>query len=110
MVNIFLKLFRYDSIIIFINSNHKKEQAISHLLNMVDKTRKFLNFFLSNKTIFQKFILKKYNAKNYDIDSLKLLHTSNDLKSKILYKNIYYDNSIFNKNKLCQKLIRFLNF
>ena len=60
--------------------------------------------------MFQKFSLRKYNAKNYDIDSLKLLHTSNDLKSKILYKNIHYDNSIFNKNKLCQKLIRFLNF
>jgi hypothetical protein len=102
-----LGLCPHDSIKPKISKNYKQYCSSMRIINYLEN---FLTVFLSNKTIFQRFILKKYNANYYDIDSLKLLHTSNDLKSKILYKNIHYDNSIFNKNKLSQKLIRFLNF
>ena len=64
--------------------------------------------YLSDKTLFQKFICSKYNANYHNINDLKLIKTIDELKNKILVKKITYNKSIFNEKKLSEKLVNFL--
>jgi hypothetical protein len=79
-------------------------------MRVIDYIQNSLTIFLSNKTIFQNFINKRYNANFHNINDLKLIKTIHELKKKIIIKDIFYDKSIFNKKKLSKKLINFLTF
>lgn len=77
-------------------------------MRIIDYIQNSLTIFLSDRTFFQKFICKKYNANFHNINDLKSIKTIDELKHKIEIKKITYDKSIFNRKKLSEKLINFL--
>ena len=86
----------------------KNYRSYCSSMRIIDYIQSYLTVFLSNKVIFQKFILKKYNANYHVINKLKTIKSINELKVKINIKNITYNNSIFNKSALSKKLVKFL--
>ena len=79
-------------------------------MRIIDYIENYLTVFLSKKTFFQKFILKKYNANYFDIKLLNSFKSIYEIKKILQIKEIKHDNSIFNKKKLSIKLIKFLNY
>ena len=88
-----------------ISNNYKKYCAS---MRVIDYIQNSLTIFLSDKTLFQKFICSKYNANYHNINDLKLIKTIDELKNKIVVKKITYNKSIFNEKKLSEKLVNFL--
>ncbi len=87
-------------------SNNYRKYCSS--MRVIDYIQNSLTIFLSDKTIFQRFINKKYNANYHNINDLRSIQSIDELKEKILIKDITYNNSIFNKKKLSIKLSNFL--
>ena len=88
-----------------ISNNYKKYCAS---MRVIDYIQNSLTIFLSDKTLFQKFICSKYNANYHNINDLKLIKTIDELKNKIVVKKITYNKSIFNE-KNYQKNCKFSN-
>ena len=88
-----------------LSKNYRNYCSSMRLINYIENS---LTIFLSNKTFYQKFVCRKYNANCFDIKDLKFIKTIEQLKTLIIIKKIVYNNSIFNKKKLSKKLINFL--
>ncbi len=87
-----------------ISKNYRKYCSSMRIINYIEN---YLTIFLSKKTFFQKLILRKYNSNFYDIDILKSLKSIEEIKKILYFKEIRHDNSIFNKKKLSENLIKF---